>query len=181
MLKMTSRDPDDYRLVTAEKQGVTVVTADELAKQEAKYKSIEIYPPNWQTLPDWESPTGDPKHRLLVNAVPEARKYRRDVCNQGCGRHLYMKDRPYEQTTGEVHECPIITIVRMCEGYYDMIRIKHIENCPITVIMDVIENQRKRNRLYAGAWYYWKKTRKVPRIKDIEEGKYLEHNATTQP
>lgn len=153
--------PDDFK------------TADKLLPDTTKPAGLTPYV-DWRTLPDWRS--DDPQCRLLVDAVPEAAKYRRDVCNQGCKTHLFFPPdgMPHEQRGGEIHECPTVTIARMWQGHYDMIRLAHIESATVAVLQDVIENQRKRNRLWAGAWNYWKKTRKVPKIKDIEEGKYLE-------
>lgn len=128
--------------------------------------------PQWQDLPDWKST--DPKCRLLKAAVPEAIKYRRAICNQGCRTHIYIKDGiPHDQSTGKYHECPVITIALMIEGYYDMIRISSIENASPEDIPHIIAEQKKKNILYKAAWFYWKRTKIVPKIRDIDAGLYL--------
>jgi hypothetical protein len=64
------------------------------------------------------------KTRLLKGAVPEAAKYLRMICNQGCHTHLYFKDGiPYEQLTGGRHQCPIIEKAWGLVSTYNMIGI----------------------------------------------------------
>ena len=150
-------------------------TADKLLPIDPFSDRLLTEAPQWQSLPDWKSP--DPKCRLLKGAVPEAKKYRRAVCNQGCRRHLYFKNRlPYEQMTGLYHECPVITIALMIEGYYDMIRISDIEKARPEDLPYIIAEKKKKNLLYKAAWFYWKRTKIVPKIKDIEAGQYLLKN-----
>lgn len=136
----------------------------------------------WTQLPDWHSPTNDPKHRLLVSAIPEAIKFRRDVCNQTCGTHLYFKNGiPYEQETGEQHDCRITRIVKMFKAHFNEIPIYKIRDILLAMqidipprvfdtLMNVLDSEEKKNKPWAIAWDGWKSSngKIIPRSKDVE-------------
>ena len=108
--------------------------------------------------------------RLITGAVPEASQYPRDLCNQHCKTHIFLKDGiPYDQSDGERHDCIMTRIAKMFLAHYNMIRIKQIRDADLATINDVLMHQEEWNRKWARAFDDWKMTGKVPTSKEVDE------------
>ena len=110
--------------------------------------------------------------RVLKTAVAEAASYYRALCNQHCGTHIYIKNGiPYDQLTGEKHDCPMTRIGKMWTAHLGMIQMDRIESAPMNEIPAIIERQKNWNRKWDQAWYQWKETGIIPRTKEVESWK----------
>jgi hypothetical protein len=109
------------------------------------------------------------RNRLLKTAVEEAARYPRALCNQHCKTHLYFKDGiPYEQLTGEKHDCIMTRIAKMFIGHYGMVRLEYIKDRNVYGILSAIENAEKFCARWSQAFDNWKATGRVPTTEEVE-------------
>lgn len=110
------------------------------------------------------------RSRVLRGAVEEAKINPRMLCNQHCKTHLYLKHGiPYDQLTGERHDCIMTRIALMFEGHYDMIRIGNVKNATMQNLPNIIAFQERYNKRWEMAFQNWKRTGIVPLTKEVDE------------
>ena len=108
--------------------------------------------------------------RLIRSAVPEADRYPRDLCNQHCKTHVYIKEgRIYDQATGELHDCVMTRMAKMFEGYYNMISINRIAKATALELPEIIRRQDDYNKRWSIAFDKWKETGIVPKTKEVAQ------------
>jgi hypothetical protein len=107
---------------------------------------------------------------MIRGAVTEADRYPRDLCNQHCKTHIYIKEgRIYDQATGELHDCVMTRIAKMFEGHYNMIPIDRIVKATALELPEIMEIQESYNKRWALAFDKWKETGIVPKTKEVAQ------------
>ena len=108
--------------------------------------------------------------RLLKGAVAEAANYPKMLCNQHCKTHIFIKNgMPYDQLTGERHDCIMTRIAKMFIAHYNMIRISQIKDCRLGFLSEILSHQEEWNRKWNLAFEDWKKSGRVPKSKEVEQ------------
>lgn len=68
------------------------------------------------------------------------------LCNQGCGTHIFFKDkRPYNVLDKKKHECPILEIAKCWGGFYNTIPMGYIKDKIIIAYEESCKASESRN------------------------------------